>query len=72
MGRNKFIASDQWCIFQKNVRKPYILGVASTGAFRLLKMMDFCDDPDLGTYTGQILQVFKWRDLEDNILGNQL
>ena len=37
--RNKFISSDRWNSFQKNLRKAYIVWLLITGVFKFLKMV---------------------------------
>jgi len=39
--RNKFISSDWWHSFQKNLRSPYIIWLLITGVFKFLKMVHY-------------------------------
>ena len=73
VNRNEFISSDQRYSFQKNLDIP--LYSAPTGYIRrkiiqngaLLTTIQI-----LATFWDQNFQVFIWRDLEENILGNRL
>ena len=73
VNRNEFLSSDIWSSFKKNlnnalysVRTGYIRrGIIQNGALLVTIQL-------LATFVGQNFQVFLWRDLEDNNLGNYL
>ena len=50
---------------------PYILRGPVTAVAKLCKMV-FVTIKILATFVAQNLQIFLWRDLEENILGNLL
>ena len=71
--RNGFLSSDIWSSFKKNLNNA--LYVAWTG-YNCRQIIQngalFMTIQILTTFVGQNLQVFLWRDLEDNNLGNYL
>ena len=73
VNRNKIISSDQRYSFKKNLKIP--LYIAPRG-YKCVKITQngalFITIKILETFVGQNFQVFPWRDLEENILGNQL
>jgi len=66
--RNKFISSDIWNSFKKNLDNA--LNIAQTG-YNCCKIMQngalFMTIQNLATFMHQNLQVFLWRDLEKTI-----
>jgi len=70
--RNEIISSDQWYSFKKNLKIPLY---SAPRDYRYRKIIQngalFVTIKILATFVGQNFQVFPWRDLEENILGNQ-
>ena len=71
--RNEIISSDQRYSFKKNLK---IALYSAPRDYRYRKIIQngalFITIKILETFVGQNFQVFPWRDLEENILGNQL
>ena len=70
---NRIISSDWWYSFKKNLKIPLY---SAPRDYRYRKIIQngalFITIKILETFVGQNFQVFPWRDLEKNILGNQL
>jgi len=73
VNRNEIISSDQRYSFKKNLKIPLY---SAPRDYRYRKIIQngalFITIKILETFVGQNFQVFPWRDLEENILGNQL
>ena len=71
--RNEINSSDQRYSFKKNLKIPLY---SAPRDYRYRKIIQngalFITIKILETFVDQNFQVFSWRDLEENILGNQL
>jgi len=71
--RNGFLSSDIWSSFKKNLNNALYVAWTDYNCRKIIQNGAlFTTIQILTTFVGQNLQVFLWRDLEDNNLGNYL
>jgi len=73
VNRNGFLSSDIWSSFKKNLNNALYVAWSGYNCRQIIQNGALLVTIQiLATFVGQNFQVFLWRDLEDNNLGNYL
>ena len=73
VNRNGFLSSDIWRSFKKNLNNALYVAWSGYNCRQIIqKGALLVTIQILATFVAQNLQIFLWRDLEENILGNLL